>query len=155
MPKTNTNKQALEKELEERTTAGGLINYAWQYYKAYQIVDKTMPKVQELFPVKYFLLCRVLELSIKGFLRNKGYTRKKLMGMGHDLEKLIDELHKNDVLMGVNQMLETFVANQYYKTKQFEYPITGYKEVPDLKSLERNVKLALSMTTNAIHKLLP
>jgi len=57
--------------------------------------------------------------------------------------------------MGVNQMLETFVANQYYKTKQFEYPITGYKEVPDLKSLERNVKLALSMTTNAIHKLLP
>ena len=92
---------------------------------------------------------------MKAYLREKGYTRKQLLDIGHDLEKLIKELHSNEVLMDVDSMVRTFTANQYYKTKQFEYPQTGFKELPNLDSMRDSVKLLLDMVSNSIFKKFP
>ncbi|HUD09866.1 MAG TPA: HEPN domain-containing protein [Patescibacteria group bacterium] len=148
-------KKKLEEELETRLTSRGLIMYAWDYFKSFEDLHEKHPKPISRYEVKYYLLCHAIELAMKAYLREKGYTRKQLLDIGHDLEKLIKELHSNEVLMDVDSMVRTFTANQYYKTKQFEYPQTGFKELPNLDSMRDSVKLLLDMVSNSIFKKFP
>lgn len=145
-------KNKIEEELENRLTSRGLIMYSWDYFKSFKDLYTKYPKYTERYEVKYYLLCHAIELAMKALLREKGFTRKQLLDLGHDLEKLIGVLHKNDVLMDVDTMMRTFNINQYYKTKQFEYPQTGYKELPNLDDMEKSTKLLLNMVNNAIIK---
>ena len=149
------NKKELEEELEKRLTSKGLIKYAWDYYKSFELLHKEKPKILDLYPVKYFLLCHSIELAMKAYLREKGYSRLQLMNIGHDLEKLIRLLHEKGVSMDISSMVRTFSLNDYYKTKQFEYPQVGYKEFPSLDDMKSYVHLLLSMVSNSIYKLLP
>ncbi len=145
----------IEEELETRLTSRGLIKYAWDYFKSFEDLHEKHPKSVERYEVKYYLLCHAIELAMKAFLHEKGYTRKQLSDIGHDLEKLIQELRSKEVLMDVGSMTRAFTANQYYKTKQFEYPQTGYKELPNLDDMQSSAKLLLNMVSNAIFKKYP
>ncbi len=149
------NKIQLDEELEKRLTARGLLNYARDYYIAFKDLHEKHPKDTDMYEIKYYLICHSIELTFKAVLKEKGYTRKKLVALGHDLEKLIDELYKNDVIMNVEAMKRTILANEYYKTKQFEYPQVGYKSLPNLEDMKGQAKLLLDMTTNMILKLYP
>lgn len=142
-------------ELEKRLTSKGLIYYAWDYFYSFETLCKEFPKEIEKYEVKYFLLCHSFELGMKAYLREKGYTRKQLMSIGHDLEKLINTLRSEEVLMDVKSMERTFGLNDYYKTKQFEYPLVGYKSLPLLDEMKRTVELLLKMTSNSIYKNYP
>ena len=141
-----------EEELEKRLTALGLIRYAWDFYRAFENLQEKNPQLTTMYEVKYYLLCHSIELAMKAFLRKKGYTRKQLMKIGHDLDKLIIILHENNVLIDVDSAIRTIMVNQYYKTKQFEYPQTGYKEFPSLEDMKSSVCLLLSMVTNTIER---
>lgn len=145
----------IEKELESRLTSKGLITYAWDYYKSFEILQKEIPKELEKYEVKYYLLCHSIELGMKAYLREKGYTRKQLMGFGHDLEKLLGQLYKEGVVINVDSVKRTFILNDYYMNKMFEYPQTGYKSMPSLEHMKSYVKLLLDMVSNSIYKLLP
>lgn len=148
-------KKTLEEELEKRLTARGLLRYAWDYYKAFEDLHEKHPDPVKMYEVKYFLLCHSIELTMKAYLREIGYTRKQLLKIGHDLELLIHTLYKEGVLIDVPSMERTFSLNDYYKTKQFEYPQTGYKGLPSLDAMKSSTHLLLSMVTNKIEKLLP
>jgi hypothetical protein len=78
-------------EDEERTTALGLLRYAYEYIDAARIVDDAKvddPEFMHLSPVPaYFLAFHGIELSLKAFLRHKGMTARELRGKtyGHDV----------------------------------------------------------------------
>lgn len=148
-------KKQLEKELEKRLTSRGLLRYSWDYFKAFEDLHEKYPKTTEMYEVKYYLLCHSIELAMKAFLREKGFTRKQLVKIGHDLERLIHMLYDNGVLIDVRSIERTFSLSGYYKTKQFEYPQTGYKELPSLKEMKSSTRLLLSMVRNSITKELP
>lgn len=145
----------IEIELENRLTSKGLIRYAWDYFKSFEILQKEIPKEIEKYEVKYYLLCHSIELGMKAYLREKGYSRKQLLKLGHDLEKIIGQLHKEGVVIDIDSINRTFILNDYYNKKMFEYPQTGYKSMPSLKHMEDYVKLLLDMVSNSIYKLLP
>lgn len=148
-------KKQIEEELEKRLSARGLLQYAWDYYKAFEDLHGKYSNSIKMYEVKYYLLCHSIELGMKAFLREKGYTRKKLIELGHDLEKLIYELYQHDALMDVDSIKRTFILSDYYRTKQFEYPQIGYKELPSLRDMKSSTYLLLSMVKNSITKELP
>ena len=153
--KTKNKPNQLEIELEKRLTSRGLILYAWDYFNSFESLHQQFPKVTDKFPVKYFLICHSIELAMKACLRERGYTRKQLSNIGHDLEKLIGLLYKQGVIMDVNSVKRTFILNDYYKTKQFEYPQTGSKSVPALEKMADITKLLLNKVSNDIYKKYP
>jgi hypothetical protein len=82
--------------------------------------------------VLQFLLGRSMELALKAFLINHGFTERKLRGIGHNLVDAFRAAENEGFRMsGGNeqtrdQWLE--VLNENYSTKLFEYPlIRGYR----------------------------
>ncbi len=148
-------KKHFEDELEKSLTSHGLLRYTRDYFKAFEDIHEKYPNVIIMYEVKYYLLSHSIELGMKAILREKGYTRKKLINIGHDLEKLINVLHENGILIDVASMKRTFILNDYYRTKQFEYPQTGYKELPSLDDMKESAHLLLKMARKLITKELP
>lgn len=146
-------KVKLHAELEQRLTSRGLITYAWDYFKSFGELNAQYPELKDRYEVKYFLLCHAIELAMKACLREKGYTREQLVAIGHDLERLIEELRKNEMLIDdVERSIGISLASQYYHTKQFEYPQTGCKYWPDLVQLNSCAELLLNMANNAVSR---
>jgi hypothetical protein len=138
-------KAELLKQLEERTTARGLLNYAQEYYAAYELVQKQHPKLTEYFAVKYYLLCHSLELTMKAWLRKKGATYTEMKKLGHDLEKMMIVLHdEHSLLFSAEGQAMIRLVNQHYSQKEFEYSLRGAKSVPVITELAGVVHLLIS-----------
>lgn len=71
---------------EERTTAYGLLRYANDYLKAAQLVGEA--NGYEYSEVSSMLIAHSIELSLKAYLRSRGYDLRHLMGLGHRLDKI-------------------------------------------------------------------
>jgi len=121
----------------------GFLIYAEDFLKAYNKYD-----IDKSFtPVPYYLVCRSIELSLKGFLIAKGIKKNDLKSnnLGHDLKKVLAEAIKKDLnsicLISDKQKQEIEKANNWYQRKGFEYfdlqnIIDGTKTLPNLKVLE-------------------
>lgn len=144
-------KKAHKFELEERTNERGLLWYAEDYYSTYVVVAKEVPV--KLLTVKLYLLCHSIELSLKSWLRNEGYTVKDLMKFDHNLMALIYELIDKFKVKFPKEVLSTIeLVNYYYDTKQFEYFDRGSKSFPDLENLRYCAELVLYEARNKIRK---
>ena len=99
-------------------------------------------------PVHYFLYCKSIELSLKGFLLAKNVPMNILRGkkgIGHDLEKALKEAESRGMLDIVEipylYREELRKANYYYEKKQgFEYcdnyeVLRKWGNLPSLKVL--------------------
>ena len=112
----------LQQELDERTSARGLLNYAKEYYKAYELIQGQEPDFVKFFAVKYYLLCHSLELTMKAWLKQKGATYKQIRDMGHNLEKIMVILHDEyNLLFSAASQEMISLVNQHYSKKEFEY----------------------------------
>lgn len=142
------NKQELEAELEKRMPAKGLLKYGWDYLEGYKIIKTAKPAMTSLYQIKLFLLCHSLELVTKAYLRHHGYSREKLLNFKHDLISILMEAQKKfNFIIDKTEISYILSVNHYYKTKQFEYIQTGYKEHVGLDDLEKIViKLANQFT---------
>lgn len=139
---TNEEKQ---KQLDERTTAPGLLNYAIEYYAGYELIQKQEPGVTRYFAVKYYLLCHSLELTMKAWLKKHGETYVDLKRLGHDLERLMTVLHdKYDLSFDTISQDMIRTVNQHYSQKEFEYALIGAKSVPVITELASTVHLLIS-----------
>lgn len=135
----------LHEELDERTSAQGLLNYAKEYYSAYELIQGQQPDFVKFFAVKYYLLCHSLELTMKAWLKKKGATYKQIKSMGHDLEKIMIVLHDDhDLLFDAASQEMISLVNQYYSKKEFEYALRGSKSVPVITDLAQTVNLLIS-----------
>lgn len=138
-------KAELLRKLDERTTARGLLNYAEEYYAAYELIQKQEPKFTMYFSVKYYLLCHSLELTMKAWLKKRGATFLEMQKLGHDLEKIMIVLHgDHDLLFDATSQGMIRVVNQHYSKKDFEYSLRGAKTVPEITDLAQTVNLLIS-----------
>ena len=98
--------------------------YASEFMKA----AKSLGKKDKFPPVGYFLYCKSIELALKAFLLTKNMTVNMLKGkkgIGHDLERALDEAERQGLLNIVEVPYcykeELRKANYYYEGKAFEY----------------------------------
>ena len=140
---------------EGRTTSLGLLNFSNNYFQAYEIIRKE-GSIKWPSPVMVYMFCHGVELLFKAFLRNKGKTVNELKGIGHDLENIIKacgafNCNKLDVFTKINWGVVSLL-NQQYKNKEFEYSLTGFKQLPSESdvnaTLENMVKFKESIYQN-------
>jgi len=76
-------------------------------------------------PVKYYLVCHSIELSLKSFLFSAGFKKKHRQQLGHDLEKALIAAEENGfgshLVITLNEREALQKANKLYQAKEFEY----------------------------------
>ncbi len=87
----------------------------------------------------YFLVGRSIELALKSFLLLQGNTERELKAVSHDLAAALDaagELNLSSLIV-VPPEADQGVRwiNNYYETKDLEYPTTGFKSYPPIHYL--------------------
>lgn len=83
---------------------------------------------------------------MKTELRIKGISAKELKSslFGHDFNKLLARLNELDILIDKQSTTQLMLINEYYKTKQFEYPLIGSKSLIPLEKLSSLAYLWMS-----------
>ena len=118
----------------------GLWTHANEYYHASCILVR--PENDGLLHPSYYLVSHSIELALKAFLRGNGVSLDELKNqkkLGHDLEKILDRA----VQLGLGTFLSItekdkfaiIAINDYYKGKELEYIVTGYKQFPKIELL--------------------
>lgn len=139
-----------ELSIEARTTSIGLLNYAKEYFKAYEILKKN-GNFGDFSPVLLYLFCHGIELCFKSFLKSEKYSIRELKVIGHDLKKLYKKCQEkglNKFNIFTNQDFSNIdLLNNYYEEKEFEYIRTGYKQFP------RDLEATLDSFKNFINQI--
>jgi hypothetical protein len=124
-----------EKE-EHRTNSMGLWTSARAFFDAASVVAK-QSEGRISIPA-YFLYCRSIELFLKAFLR----ARRGLgavIRLRHDLDALMlaaeGEGLKSVAPLGEEQVGAIEMINPYYRGKELEYIVTGFKRLPQITVL--------------------
>jgi hypothetical protein len=98
--------------------------------------------------VRFFLIYKSIELSLKAFLLTKGFELKTLAHpkkFGHRIERLYEAAVANGLrdVVSISQEQEEaiHVGKDYYLNRQFDYfdmfeTITGFKGEPSLDALD-------------------
>ena len=88
----------------------------------------------------YFLVGRSIELALKSFLLLEGRVEADLRRVSHDLVAALELAQRHGLASLVKIAPESEEAlrwiNEYYQSKDLEYPTTGYKSYPQLRYLE-------------------
>ncbi len=137
----------------------GFCRYGKECIEAFYIIQEDRPSYLSLHAIKFYLVCRSIELTLKSFLLSLEKDENELKNeFGHDIQYLlkqsiaegIERLHPID-----NKNLESIkLVNTYYKTKQFEYIKEGMKRLPSLQELAGFSKSLNNAVSNHIVKLL-
>lgn len=103
-------------------SAPGFIGYATHFLQAYDAYEPD----KAFSPVKYYLVCHSLELSLKAYLAVKGVSARELKGsFGHNLHKIVRKCLELGILEVVtitkDEKIQLERANAWYKRKGFEY----------------------------------
>ena len=91
----------------------------------------------------YFLVGHSIELTLKAFLRSRGVSLKLLRSrtFGHDLEALLKESRKrklgNEIKLTKSEIESIALLNRTYKSKEFEYIVTGGVTLPTYGVISR------------------
>lgn len=119
----------------------------WQYAEAFIKAAKELPPSTVPFePVRYYLVCHSIELSLKAFLALHGKTIVDLSenAYGHNLQTILKVADDNDLgsIVPLSAALRSDIqqAVVYYTGKVFEYPafgeaLRGYPNLPNIVSL--------------------
>lgn len=118
---------------QSRTTAFGLWRFANDYLDAARLVGAE--RRHEISAPHYFLLGHGTELALKAFLLAKGFPVMELKRtVSHDLKLALDKSKELGLLQVVEILPDEehslILLNQTYQSKQHEYLVTGYRQVP-------------------------
>jgi len=103
----------------ETLTPGTLIDGARMYAAAADAVNDRFPNS---FHVLSQLLGMSLELALKAYLRNAGYTKQQLKALGHDLGRLFDEAKQQGLEHTGSRNFVLRVTGALYMPRIFAYP---------------------------------
>ena len=120
-----------------RTTAMGLFTDSRQMMEAARIIHLENDRLTQ--PI-YYLLGHSTELALKATLLAEGTSLSKLKyEVGHDLSEAatrVLDLRHNSISTLVQEKLPAIgLLNDYYKSKEFEYRVTGIKQLPHVADL--------------------
>ena len=123
----------LSSEKFSRTTPLGLWTDAKNMLAAAMLLNQN-EDIHLLRPL-YYLLGHGIEEAFKAFIMAKGGTLQCLKSIGHDLELARDWANTAHLAQFYtltekdNQAIK--MLNPYYKTKELEYRVKGYKSYPE------------------------
>ncbi|MEX0696919.1 MAG: hypothetical protein WD014_05820 [Dongiaceae bacterium] len=120
---------------DDRTTALGLWTQAKSFASAADFLIDNGWEGPFDHPT-YYLLGHAIELALKSFLRAKGKTPHDLWLLRHDLDAALELANSLGLPASPVQRAAIHGLNLYYKAKEFEYIVTGYKELPTLEILQ-------------------
>ncbi|WP_129047002.1 hypothetical protein [Oleiharenicola lentus] len=105
-------------------------------------------KKQHSLPV-YFLFGQSIELSLKSFLRGKGYSKKRLRDISHDLALALTKASQEgiDEFLKISADDSELIASLgfHYRSKDLQYTEVGLKApYPDIKDVESFAKKLLA-----------
>ncbi len=99
-----------------------LRHYASDFLSAAQSFE--LPK-KRFSPVRYYLVCHSIELSLKSFLFSAGFKKKDRKGLKHDLENALGVAEANGLSSHIDitpaDRVNLIKANRLYLKKEFEY----------------------------------
>ena len=134
-----------------------MIRYAHEFLEAALVVQRTIGQssgyqIVPPIPVLY-LIGHSIELSLKAFLLSRGLGLKQIKNLGHNLCDAFCESKEFGLLelVQINTVEEGAFdfLNQLYKTKQFEYIVTGHKIFPTFVLIESfSVKVFNAVSVN-------
>jgi len=153
MNKKASNKNSKEEKFGERSTARGFYNYARVYHDAFEELEKLSEGTARFYPATYFLASRSIELALKAILRFYEYSLDELSSnkFGHDLTNLIKEIETKNYLIFSEKEKEIIKSTDYwYRTKQYEYQIKGFKKLPRSEDLSFICVLLLDKVKSVI-----
>jgi hypothetical protein len=119
----------------------------WVYADAYMRAALALPAPEVPYePVRYYLVCHSIELSLKAFLSLHGATMLELSenAYGHNLEAIVAAADakglQSEIPLANGHREEVCKAAVYYAGKVFEYPavgeaMSGYPNLPKLDVL--------------------
>ena len=124
----------------DQTNSMGLWTHANEFYQASCIL--VQPENEGLLHPSYYLVSHSIELALKAFLRGNGVSLEDLKNQrkfGHDLEKVFNKC----IQLGLESFLPITEKDKfaiitiydYYKTKELEYIVTGFKRYPKMELL--------------------
>lgn len=136
-----------EKE-EHRTNSMGLWTSASGFFEAALVVTK-QSEGRISIPA-YFLYCRAIELMFKAFLRARGLGLDAVIRLRHNLNALLvaaeREGLKSIVTLDERQLAAIKMISTYYRDKELEYIVTGFKRFPDIRDLQSCASVLLEGT---------
>jgi len=109
-------------ESNDALSAGTLIDGARMYAASADAVNDKMPNALHVLS---HLLSTSIELALKAYLRNHGYTEKQLRKVGHDLRKLLEHAEQKGFVITGSRSFVLAVAGQNYRERLFVYPEEG------------------------------
>jgi hypothetical protein len=91
----------------------------------------------------YFLICHSLELSLKAFLAERGYSEKKLRSIGHSIAKCLREAEEKGLTVSLTQpdRLDVMGLDPHYSAKALEYFYHEAKTFPNIENLINITKI--------------
>jgi hypothetical protein len=123
-----------------RTNSMGLWTHAQEFYVASCVL--VQPEHSHLIDPSYYLISHSIELALKAFLRGNGISLDELKNfkkLGHDLEKLLERAVSLELelylMLSQKDKFAISEINEYYKNKELEYIVTGYKSYPKIEFL--------------------
>jgi hypothetical protein len=138
-------------ESSDRSPASGFWNFAWEYAEA----AKKVVGEPELKHAAYYLICHSIELTLKAFLRTKGWEIDALRILGHNGHDLDAALSAAEGV-GLREFyqiengsrLVLGIYNIAYMSKDFEYTFL-LPELPELTS-PRHMTMLLDVAVNLL-----
>lgn len=122
----------------------GTWHYGKEYLEASHILREASDR-DRFSPVPYQLVFQLLELLLKSFLLARGWAKRDVRKIGHDLIQLLNQAEDSGLGESVDisdaERAEVVRAMDYYgehATRYFESPfraLTGYSDRPDIDRL--------------------
>ena len=129
---------------DSRTSPIGLLNAGKDFQQACEIISGKLPDKHpsrpntDLYKVRLFLVGHAFELLFKAILLQCDVTVEELRSKkyGHDIIALLDKVAEYKLFSITDTEKELLkILNGYYKEKDFEYHVQGYKTYPLVKDL--------------------
>ncbi|MBD3669449.1 MAG: hypothetical protein HUJ29_01650 [Gammaproteobacteria bacterium] len=123
---------------EERTSAIGLARYSNEYYRAGKAADDVIgydPGYEiHAPPPVMFLVAHSIELILKSYLREKGYTLKSLRKLSHGIygcyEAALGEGLGDTLILDEEEEALLNLISDLHASTELKYIKSGYKQLP-------------------------
>jgi hypothetical protein len=104
----------------------GFYSYGKEWLEGYEIIKKKIPGETPCISLKYYLLCRAIEVFLKAFLLANGMEYEELKKKyGHDIGNLYGKANQLGLkeICKIEKRDEIIIdmLNPYYAKKEFEY----------------------------------
>jgi hypothetical protein len=126
----------------------------WRYAKWYCTAAALLsaPEGRSFEPVRYYLACHSIELSLKAYLSLHGMSLVHMMGkrLSHSLDAILSDAESKGltsvVELSPQHRAQIKIAAKYYGGKLFEYPVAAeallaYPSLPDIGVLREAARV--------------